>query len=178
MFSGKTEKLISILENFTVLENYIHKAPLAIVFKPIIDMRYNAHSIASHSGKTFPANPLPQEGEGSLWEHVNVSDVGPSFVAFDEIQFFGPWIVGEVQDLVRRGANVVASGLDLTFKGEPFGPMPQLLCLADEVVKLTARCSKCGGSANRSQRTVESVADVLVGGAEAYEPRCGTCFRP
>ena len=173
MFAGKTDKLIEILD----------KDPRqAAVFKPTLDRRYSTEEVVSHSGKRLEANLLPQEGGAEpLWRLLEDTTRGedePWFklVGIDEVQFLGPWIVEEVVKLLLFNVDVVVSGLDLTFKGEPFGVMPQLLCYADVVHKLCATCSQCGAPATRSFRTAVSADAVLVGGAESYEPRCLTCF--
>jgi thymidine kinase len=101
-----------------------------------------------------------------------------ALIAIDEIQFFSLDAVPRILDVVRSGVNVVVAGLDLTSKGEPFGPVPALMAYADSVVKLTSRCSKCNKPATRSHRRVVSTETVLIGGTEAYEPRCLACFDP
>ncbi len=168
MFSGKTEKLIHLIR----IESDSGK--LIEAFKPRIDNRYANDRIVSHSKLSFPAHAiLSNESYASL-----VGTLPVNLVAIDEIQFFAPWIVEEILNLLKRGIDVMTSGLDLTFQGHPFGVMPELLCLADEIHKLGATCAKCGLPATRSQRTVAVQSDVLVGGAEAYEPRCLSCFQP
>lgn len=164
MFSGKTEKLIELLSETADLGGSVK------AFKPKIDNRYATMEIASHSKLGFPAEPLSVHGPSPF------QGVQADLVGIDEAQFFEPWLIEDVLGLVRRGINVIASGLDLTFSGHPFGIMPELLCLADEIHKLGATCAKCGRPANRSYRTADSTAAVLVGGAESYEPRCLDCF--
>ena len=167
MFSGKTEKLIERLHAA------VSSGQIVAAFKPELDSRYSSNDIVSHSRRAFPATSI--DVNQRIWlGHVCATH---DLVGIDEVQFFGPWIVDEVSNLLVRGIDVVVSGLDLTFKGEPFGSVPQLLCLADEIHKLGATCAKCGKPANRSQRTVESSDAVLVGGEEAYEPRCLGCFQ-
>jgi thymidine kinase len=165
MFSGKTEGLIRRLRE---QEGRGH---LVAAFKPSIDNRYGSGGITSHTGGTFAAQAI------SVKERIMLSDLSNvDIVGIDEAQFFDPWLVDEVRGLLWAGADVVMSGLDLNCWGEPFGAMPQLLCLADVVHKLSAICGKCGAPANRSRRIAESRADVLVGGKEAYEPACLRCF--
>lgn len=166
MFSGKTEKLIEILTAKRAAGQVV------AAFKPKLDNRYSEDTITSHSKLAFPAQAVSVEDPLWLGHLTAMHDLA----GIDEVQFFGPWIVGEITNLLVRGLDVVVSGLDLTFRGEPFGPMPQLLCLADEIHKLGATCARCGGRANRSQRTAASSDAVLVGGAESYEPRCLGCF--
>ncbi len=160
MFAGKTEHLISRLR---------HEGSKVQAYKPKIDGRYSSSAIVSHAGDQFDATP------------VDVNELAlatAEVIGIDEIQFFGDRIVSVVQSLLKAGSDIVASGLDLNCWGEPFGPMPTLLCLADDVVKLQAICASCGSGATRTQRRVRSNAEILVGGAESYEPRCLGCFDP
>lgn len=166
MFSGKTESLIHSLLTLEKLGLQV------IALKPKLDKRYSKKDIASHSKKFFPAEPLVTTSRKDLGCYIGKYNT----VGIDEVQFFDLWIVDEIKNLLANDVNVTVSGLDLTFKGEPFGVMPTLLCLADDVHKLMATCSSCGGLANRSHRTATSGAAVLVGGAEAYEARCLDCF--
>lgn len=165
MFSGKTEGLIRAL---TILRS---NGLQVVALKPKIDNRYSDADILSHSKKAFPAEAIPTE------ERVDLSYLQEcNAVGIDEVQFFGPWLIDEIKNLLAQGVDVSVSGLDLTFKGEPFGIMPHLLCLADDVFKLMSTCSKCSGMANRSHRKGSSGDAILVGGAESYEPRCLDCF--
>ena len=166
MFSGKTESLIHSL---TILQN---NGRQVIALKPKIDNRYSDGELASHSKKFFPAETLDTTERQDLSRLIGKYDT----VGIDEIQFFSPWIIDEVKNLVAHGVDVSVSGLDLTYMGEPFGIMPTLLCLADEVHKLMSTCTQCSGMANRSHRISTSGDAVLVGGAESYEPRCLDCF--
>ncbi len=163
MFSGKTEELVGRL-HLSEMRGRIVKA-----YKPKIDNRYSEALITSHTAKTFPATPI---------DSPSALDDAPEVVGIDEVQFFDASIVDQVLKLVRRGSRVVVSGLDLTYRGEPFGSMPLLLAHADDVLKLQSTCVQCGEEANRTQRKVPTGATVLVGGAEAYEPRCLGCFDP
>jgi thymidine kinase len=167
MFSGKTERLVERLIQATDHKHVV------VALKPRLDDRYANDAIISHSGKSFPAQPIDTKEPCWLGCFTSMHDL----VGIDEVQFFGPWIVPQIENLLVRGVDVTVSGLDLTYKAEPFGVMPQLLCFADVIHKLCATCAKCGAPANRSRRTVESDAAVLVGGKEAYEPRCLGCFR-
>ena len=160
MFSGKTEELIDRLRVAQGMGRMVR------VYKPKIDGRYSNDAIVSHKGTRFDAVAIPTPDFQSRHEVIGI----------DEVQFFGEPVIDAIMLLVKRGTRVITSGLDLTFKGEPFEPMPQLLALADNVRKLHARCAKCGEDANRSQRIVSSNAAILVGGPEAYEPRCFSCF--
>jgi thymidine kinase len=164
MFSGKTERLIHDLTSRAAAGKVV------VAFKPLIDNRYSDSSIASHSKQTFPATAIHVETPADLGPPV--TDV----IGIDEVQFFGEWVVKRIQVSLRRGLDVVVSGLDLTYLDTPFGVMPELLCYADDVVKLRAICAKCGDPATRSFRTSTTVGPILIGGAEAYEPRCLACF--
>lgn len=169
MFSGKTESLIRLIRLAS------DSGKLVRAFKPRIDTRYVVDKIVSHSKLEYPALLLPTEKTLST---ELVGDFPPvNLVAVDEVQFFGPWLVEQVLAVLLRGIDVIAAGLDLTYQGHPFGIMPELLCLADEIHKLGASCAKCGRRATRSHRTVAVDAAVLVGGAESYEARCLECFQ-
>src|SRR5690606_5414760 len=169
MFSGKSEELIR-----RVTRALIAKQPVQ-VFKPAIDDRYDAVAVASHMGRTLEAQPVGSvaELEAALRDETQV-------VAIDEAQFCDHALVDLADRLANRGVRVILAGLDLDFRGEPFGPMPQLLARAEVVEKLTAIC-RCGRAATRTQRLIAGQpahADdpvVLVGASESYEPRCRTC---
>jgi thymidine kinase len=169
MFSGKTETLIKVLANGSR-----RGGPLA-AYKPAVDNRYAVDAIVSHSKKSFIAKALSLEEPRALAsEHP-----ARALVGIDEVQFFRPWMVEEILRLLHCDIDVTVSGLDLTYQGQPFGIMPELLCLADEIHKLWAICAKCGLRASRTYRTapVPAGESVLVGGAEAYEARCLGCFK-
>lgn len=163
MFSGKTEELISRLRIAQGMGR------MTKAYKPKIDGRYADDAIVSHKGNRFEAMPI---------ESYTRIEADYEVIGLDEVQFYEPGVVAHLMKLVRKGVRVIASGLDLTYLGEPFGPMPTLLSLADHVQKLHATCTKCGSEACRSQRIARSNAEILVGGAEAYEPRCLSCFDP
>ncbi len=179
MFSGKTEELIRRLERVRIARGEI------LLFKPTIDNRYSTTSVMTHYGREFAAHLLaPGEETMAALERA----VGPdaieraTVVAFDEGNFFSELLPSLCEDLVARGKRVIVAGLDLTFAGEPFGPMPTLLALADRVDKLEAVCVKCGGAATRSQRLVAgrpasaNVPVIQVGGLGSYEARCRACY--
>lgn len=162
MFSGKTEELIRRL--FRAKQS----GRVVCVFKPKIDVRYSTEEIVSHSGLRIDAYVTDTL--------VLPAGADPDVVGIDEAQFFGAALIPFVEDCLQKGVRVIASGLDLTFKGEPFHPMPHLLALADDVVKLHAVCARCLKDASRTYRLADHSATVLVGGAESYEPRCLACF--
>jgi thymidine kinase len=167
MFSGKTEELIRRLRRAKIAKQHIQ------VFKPLIDNRYEKNGLASHSGLGIEAHPVNRAAE-ILQALAPESTV----VGIDEVQFFDAELVGVVRQLADRGLRVIMAGLDLDFRGEAFGIMPLLLCEAEHVDKLHAICMVCGDEACRTQRLVNGApADyhdpiILVGAAEAYEPRC------
>lgn len=167
MFCGKTEELIR-----RVRRAYIAKQQVQ-VFKPIIDDRYGIQHVSSHDGQKFDAQVIehPQDVNGRLLPETTV-------VAMDEVQWFDRAIVDVVEDLAERGIRVIIAGLDLDFRGEPFGCIPELMCRAEEVVKLNAICMVCGEPASRTQRLVNGSPAryddpvIMVGAQELYEARC------
>lgn len=167
MFSGKTDELIRRLVRATIAKQKVQ------VFKPAIDIRYAVEKVASHTGSTFDAIPVEKAADirGKIEKETTV-------VGIDEAQFFDPEIVAVAQELAARGVRVLVAGLDMDFRGEPFGPMPQLMAEAEEVLKLHAICMVCGGNASRTQRLVNGKPArydepiVIVGASELYEARC------
>ncbi len=167
MFSGKTEELIRRVRRATIARQTVQ------VFKPAIDSRYTLQRVTSHNGQDFEAIPVS--------EARAIFDLllpGTTVVAIDEAQFFDAAIVSVVDQLAARGIRVILAGLDTDFRGEPFGAMPDLLCRADDVIKLHAICMVCGEEATRTQRLVNGQPAhyhdpvIMVGAAEAYEARC------
>ena len=170
MFSGKSEELIRRVKRSVIARRQVQ------VFKPLIDDRFGLEVVRSHDGDSFVALPVRTSGEiPSLLEPET------SVVAIDEVQFFDPGIVDVARSLVESGKRVICAGLDLDFRGEPFGPVPALLALAERVDKLEAICVVCGEPATRTQRIVNGIpADyddpiIVVGAQEAYEARCRLC---
>ena len=170
MFSGKTEELIRRLRRAL----YAHRS--AQVFKHTIDTRSENTEIRSHNGVPHKALAV-STSEELLGKVEETTDV----VAVEEAQFFDEGIVEVCRRLADAGYEVIASGLDMDFKGEPFGPMPGLLAEADEVTKLRAICARCGREASRSQRLIDgrpapvSAPTILIGAEESYEARCRHC---
>ena len=167
MFSGKTEEMIRRLRRAVIAKQKVQ------VFKPVIDNRYNASKVTSHAGVDFEAIPISESSEviKNLKEDTTV-------VGIDEAQFFDDGIVKVIEDLANRGMRVLVTGLDMDFRGEPFGCIPELLSRADKIDKLQAICMKCGEPANRTQRLVDGKPAhyndpiVIVGASEMYEARC------
>jgi thymidine kinase len=170
MFSGKTEELIRRVR----CALYAHRS--AQVFKHTIDTRSENAEIRSHNGVPHKALAV-STSEELLGKVEETTDV----VAIEEAQFFDEGIIEVCRRLADAGDEVIAAGLDMDFKGEPFGPMPRLLAEADEVVKLRAICARCGRDASRSQRLIDgrpaiaSAPIILVGAEESYEARCRHC---
>ena len=167
MFAGKSEELIRRVKTLSYTKMKI------IAFKPAIDDRYDKTAIASHDGAKYEAYAI--KNAQSILELVKQDT---QVVAIDEIQFFDMSIVKICEELADRGIRVIAAGLDLDFKGEPFGPMPELLARAEFVTKLSAVCTVCGCAATRTQRLIDGKpADfndpiIKVGAKENYEARC------
>lgn len=179
MFSGKTEELLRRAERARIAKKQV------LLFKPELDTRYALEEVVTHYGRSLPCRRLPTD---IAWADFSRLVTGPRsplghVFAFDEVHFFGPDFPGLCERLVALGERVIVAGLDLNFRGEPFGPMPELLALADEVVKLAAVCTVCGEPATRSQRLVDgrpvtAGPEVLIGGLETYDPRCREHFFP
>lgn len=167
MFSGKTDELIRRLRRARIARQKVQ------VFKPAIDDRYAVEKVKSHAGNEFEA--LPIECSADVLKNL---DADTSVVGIDEAQFFDVGIVDVAKQLADRGVRVIVAGLDMDFRGEPFGVMPVLMAIAERVDKLQAICMVCGEPASRTQRLVNgrparySDPVVIVGAAEMYEARC------
>lgn len=167
MFSGKSEELIRRVRRAQIARQRVQ------VFKPAIDDRYDRRQVASHDGARVEALPVRTSAE--VVEHLSS---GVDVVAIDEAQFLDDGIVDFAQQLADRGIRVVVAGLDMDFRGEPFGPMPRILALAETVDKLQAICMVCGAPASRTQRLVNGQPAlytdpiIMIGAQETYEARC------
>jgi thymidine kinase len=167
MFSGKTEELIRRVRRAIIAKQKVQ------VFKPEVDTRYSIKSVTSHDGQGFEAIPIANARDIFTRLHAETT-----VVAIDEAQFFDSAIEYVTESLANRGVRVIIAGLDMDFRGEPFGSMPALLSRADEVQKLHAICMVCGEAASRTQRLVNGEPAryddpiILVGAEEAYEARC------
>ncbi len=161
MFSGKTSELIRRVERAQIAKQRVQ------IFKPCIDIRYNKDDVVSHTSRTVKAEPV----ENAVDILIRLKD-STRVVAIDEVQFFDDAITTVVVKLAARGYRVICAGLDLDYRAQPFGPMPSLLAVADEVMKIHAICTICGASASRTQRLIKSKAQVLLGETDAYEARC------
>jgi thymidine kinase len=173
MFAGKTEELIRRVKRATFAKQKI------LVYKPLIDNRYGLNSIISHAStdleKTTGIKPkvIPEAGDAiGGCEYAN-----SQVIVFDEAQFFADdLMIKTIQMMLAHKKRVICAGLDLDAFGMPFGSMPKLLAMADEVTKLRSICAVCQNDANRTFRTIQTEGQVVVGGAEAYEPRCLLCW--
>ncbi len=167
MFSGKTEEMIRRLRRAVIAKQKVQ------VFKPVIDTRYNVTKVTSHAGLDFEAFPIKKSSQ--IMD--NIKD-DTTVVGIDEAQFFDDEIVAIIEKLAENGMRVIVTGLDMDFRGEPFGQIPELLARADKMDKLQAICMVCGGPANRTQRLVDDKPAhyndpiVIVGASEMYEARC------
>ncbi|MDE3101703.1 MAG: thymidine kinase [Chloroflexota bacterium] len=172
MFSGKSEELIRRVKRSVIARRAVQ------VFKPTIDDRYGALVVRSHDGDSFVAVPVRSSGE-----ILSRCEPETMVVAIDEVQFFDAHVVDVCRTLVQRGRRVICAGLDLDFRGEPFGPVPALLALAEKVDKLQAICVVCGEAGTRTQRIVNGVPAyyedpvIMIGAQESYEARCRTCHQ-
>lgn len=167
MFSGKTEELIRRVRRAQIAQQKVQ------VFKPAIDNRYHVERVTSHNGQDFDARPCKSSDEITC-----CLEPATTVVAIDEVQFFDSGVIEIAEKLAAKGIRVICAGLDLDFRGEPFGPMPQLMARAEEVSKLHAICVVCGEDACRTQRLVDGKPAryddpvIMVGAAESYEARC------
>lgn len=161
MFSGKTEELIRRVKRAQIAKQRVQ------IFKPAIDIRYHEEDVVSHSSQAIKSEPV----ENAVDILIRLKD-STRVVAIDEVQFFDDAIITVVSKLAARGYRVICAGLDLDYRAQPFGPMPMLLALADEVVKIHSICTICGAPATRSQRLSTSKERVLLGETDAYEARC------
>lgn len=164
MFSGKTEELIRRMKRAQFAKQKVD------IFKPAIDTRYSDEDVVSHEGNSISSTPV--ESSASILLMGSDTDV----IGIDEAQFFDDGIVDVVNELAGRGIRVIVAGLDLDFKGKPFGPMPALCAVADEVTKVHAICVRCGALAYVSHRIVAGDKQVMLGETHEYEPLCRACY--
>lgn len=166
MFSGKTEELIRRVKRAQIARIKLQ------IFKPGVDNRYHETDVVSHSAQTVQAIPV-----ASSIEILQKLKDSTRIVAIDEVQFFDDMIIQVIQKIARRGIRVICAGLDQDYKGQPFGPIPNLLAIADDVTKVQAVCTVCGAPASKSYRKPTDNSDqVLVGESESYEARCRQHF--
>lgn len=170
MYSGKSEELIRRVKRAKIAKQNV------IVFKPTIDDRYSKEDVVSHSG--YSVDSIPIKNSDDIYDYINDDT---QVVGIDEVQFFDDNIVDVCIDLADKGIRVICAGLDMDFRGEPFGPTPRLLAIAEFVDKIQAICSVCGQPATRTQRLIDSKPAryddpiIQVGAVESYQARCRKC---
>ena len=164
MFSGKTEELIRRLKRAKIAKQKVE------IFKPRVDTRYGLEKVVSHDANSIHSTPVSKSSD--ILQHI----VGVEVVGVDEAQFFDMGIVDVCNQLANKGIRVLVAGLDMDYRGIPFGPMPHLLAIAEYVTKVHAICMRCGNLAQYSHRTSESDELVVLGEKNAYEPLCRYCY--
>jgi thymidine kinase len=164
MFSGKTEELIRRLKRARFAKQKVE------IFKPQIDTRYSVEQVVSHDSNSIHSTPVTSSGNILLL----VSDV--DVVGIDEAQFFDNNLVDVCNQLADQGIRVIVAGLDMDFKGKPFGPIPHIMACAEHVTKVHAICVKCGNLAQYSHRLSDTEKLVVLGETDIYEPLCRACF--
>lgn len=164
MFSGKTEELLRRIRRAAIASKTVR------IFKPAVDTRYGEGHITSHDRNAFNAISIRHSSE------IRGLAGDAEVIAIDEAQFFDEGLPEVCEALALQGSRVIVAGLDLDFRGHPFGPMPRLLAIAEYITKLHAICVVCGNIASRSFRKVNSPDRVMIGEMNVYEPRCRACF--
>ena len=165
MFSGKTEELIRRMKRAKFARQRVE------IFKPSLDIRYSVEDVVSHDKNTITSTPIDSSAQILLL----ASDI--DVVGIDQAQFLDEGLVDVCNQLANRGIRVIAAGLDMDFRGVPFGPMPGLCAIADDVTKVHAICVRCGALAYLSHRLVAGDKRVLLGEKAEYEPLCRECYR-
>ena len=165
MFSGKTEELIRRMRRAQFARQKVE------IFKPSIDTRYSEEEVVSHDRNAIPSTPIDTSAQILLL----ATDI--DVVGIDEAQFFDEGLVDVCNELANRGVRVIVAGLDMDYKGVPFGPIPSLCAIADEVTKVHAICVRCGALAYVSHRKVSNDRRVLLGEIDEYEPLCRECYQ-
>ena len=164
MFSGKTEELIRRLKRAQIAQQKVE------IFKPVVDVRYDDDLVTSHDQNQIPSTPVPAAA------NIGILASGCDVVGIDEAQFFDDEIVQVCNDLANRGIRVIVAGLDMDYKGNPFGPMPALMATAEYVTKVHAVCTRTGNLAQYSFRKSASEDLLLLGEKETYEPLSRAAF--
>jgi thymidine kinase len=164
MFSGKTEELIRRLRRATIAKLQVE------IFKPKIDTRFDRAAIVSHNANSIRSTVVDHSSSILLYsDQMQVAGI-------DEAQFFDDGLPDVCNVLANKGIRVIVAGLDMDFRGQPFGPMPALLAIAESVTKVHAVCVCCGNPALYSYRTVPGESKIMLGELDAYEPRCRACY--
>lgn len=164
MFSGKTEELIRRLKRAKFAHQCVE------IYKPAIDTRYSDDNVVSHDANSIGSQPVKDAKE--ILKRSKAADV----IGIDEAQFFDEALTEVCVQLANEGKRVIAAGLDMDFQGKPFGPMPALCAVAEEVTKVHAICVRCGALAHVSHRTVKNEEQVMLGEKQEYEPLCRACY--
>lgn len=167
MFSGKSEELIRRLRRAAIARQRLQ------VFKPVLDNRYADGEVVSHSRWRIPSETVEDSSE-----IISGLDPRTDVVGIDEAQFFDDGLPGVCRHLADFGKRVIVAGLDMDYQGIPFGPIPELLAIAEQVQKITAICARCGSPASYTQRLIASSEQVVVGATGVYEARCRRCHEP
>lgn len=164
MFSGKTEELIRRINRARIARQKVE------IYKPQIDTRYSEDEVVSHDCKAVESTPVASS------QSILLMATEANVVGIDEAQFFDEGIVEVCNNLADQGKRVIVAGLDMDFKGKPFGPMPALCAIAEDVSKVHAICVRCGHLAHVSHRTVAGESQILLGELQEYEPLCRQCY--
>jgi len=164
MFSGKTEELIRRLKRAKIARQKV------AIFKPLVDTRYSLEKVISHDSNAIESYPVKNAFD--ILEIAGNEEV----IGIDEAQFFGEDLVEVCNILANKGKRLVVAGLDMDFRGKPFGPIPYLMATAEYVTKVHAICIRCGNLAHHSHRTTASEELVVLGETDSYEPLCRNCF--
>ena len=165
MFSGKTEELLRRLRRAKIARQTVE------IFKPSIDTRYSLEEVVSHDRNTILSTPVEHSG------NILLLSSGVEVVGIDEAQFFDNGLVEVCQQLADQGVRVIVAGLDMDFKRIPFGPIPALCAIADDVTKVHAICVECGNLASYSHRLVKNDKQIMLGETEEYQPLCRKCYQ-
>ena len=165
MFSGKTEELIRRLKRARIANLKVE------IFKPAVDTRYDKEKIVSHDESSISSIPVTHSS------NILLLTEGVDVVGIDEAQFFDDQIISVCEALAAKGVRVIAAGLDMDYTGKPFGPMPNLLAIAEYITKLHAICMRCGAIANYSYRKIPNSNQLVIGEKDHYEARCRRCFK-
>jgi len=163
MFSGKTEELIRRLKRAKIANQKVQ------IFKPVTDTRYDVNNVVSHDENSILSIPVEKSRD------IIKAALGYNVVGIDEAQFFDMELVKVAQHLAIKGTRVIVAGLDMDYKGVPFGPIPHLLAVAEYITKVHAICPHCGSLANHSYRLSDESSQVVLGEKDKYEPRCRIC---
>ena len=164
MFSGKTEELIRRLRRAKFARQSVE------IFKPTVDVRYSAVNVVSHDDNSISSTPVDSA------QNILLLASGVQVVGIDEAQFFDDGLVDVCNQLANSGVRVIVAGLDMDYTGKPFGPIPKLMAIADDVTKVHAVCVRCGALAQFSHRLAKTDKLVLLGETDSYEPLCRKCF--